>query len=147
MIKLGERSPDELIAVDLSVTRNQERSLDMRVETSKELRSCNKYKLVDAKVLKDLLIMLKPELAEANLNRARVTKAAILELFAICTGISADSALPSRSRVAIETELTQRKPAWLDRLEVPNPFRLDEFWEKNCWFKLVTVDGTKMCLI
>ena len=107
------------------------------------MRSCNKYKLVDSRILKELLIETcgLNNRQKESLQRWRSTKAELMEIFAMLTAISGSSALPSRSRTAVLEEMRQKRPDYVASLDIPEEFSVAEFFRKNPWFKLVETES------
>ena len=115
--------------------------------------SCNKYRLLDGSVLIEALGLALPHLAEW-LQYQKPKRACLNTLFSFLSGISKDSALPSKRIRRIQKEIEEKIPQWAKDLRVPRPgMAVTEFLLE---FPLFTVDqeaktishrsGVKICI-
>jgi hypothetical protein len=99
--------------------------------------SCNKYKLMDGSVLIEALGLALPHLAEW-LQSQKPKRACLNTLFSFLSGISKDSALPSKVIRRIQKEIEEKTPKWAKDLRVPRAgMTVTEFLLE---FPLFTID-------
>ncbi|OLP98023.1 hypothetical protein AK812_SmicGene19570 [Symbiodinium microadriaticum] len=80
--------------------------------------SCNKYQLLDTKLVRAILLKTLPSWATC-LGTVRGSKTEMMQRIGFLTDISPSWSLPPRSVTAVENEVLQRKPGWMETLDVP----------------------------
>ena len=110
------------------------------------MRSCNKYGKLDVNYQKELLSTLYPTWRDWIMS-IQAAKKDFNSLFKLLSGIAPESALPSRSKASICSEVTVG-PAWMDKLlakgcpdETSTANLPAEFWKAYGWWYLAEESG------
>ncbi len=126
---MGKRSSGTRAPVDQQLQAKRVRYVPQR-QSGTVPPSRNKYWLVDWSVLLEGLCATLPHLSEwlQSLNEKRP---ALNNLFSVLSGISKNSALPSKVIRDILDEIKEKTPQWAKNLRLPRPgITLAVFWEE-----------------